>query len=213
MVDRTVSVHGRGPVTTPSIPPVGFTTGRPGEQLLAFVGSDGPSGSGSQTTTVSGAGLTWTLVKRANTQAGTAEVWTAFAPAILNNVVFTATRSGTGYDMSLYVIAVQGTKGIGASVSSNGRSGAPSVVLTTTGPGSLIYATGNDYDRSVTRIVGPNQMLDDQWLDTQTGDTYWTQNQTGPPQILQGTPVRLNDSSPINDRWNFVAVEILAEID
>src|SRR5204862_7373526 len=39
----------------------GFNTTAAGDLLLAFVGADGPSGGG-QTATVSGAGLTWTLV-------------------------------------------------------------------------------------------------------------------------------------------------------
>ena len=113
--------------------------------------------------------------------------------------------------MSLYVIAVQGTNGIGASVAASASSGAPAVTIKTTSAGSLLYGVGEDWDRAAARTVGINQILDNQWLETATGDTYWTQNQTYPPLIPAGASVILNDTSPTNDRWNFVGVEILAE--
>jgi hypothetical protein len=90
--------------------------------------------------------------------------------------------------MSLYVIAVQGTNGIAASAAASAKTGAPSVTLTTTKAGSLIWGVGNDYDRAAARTVGTNQILDNQWLDTATGDTYWVQNQTYPPLIRRERP-------------------------
>jgi hypothetical protein len=208
VVDRTVAVHGRGPLTTAP-----FSDALTGELLVAFAGSDGPDSGGSQTLSVSGGGLAWKLVKRANAQAGTAEVWAAFAPSNspLTNATVTATQSRGGYDMSLYVIAVQGTNGIGTSVTASASRGAPSLTIKTTAAGSLLYGVGEDWDRAAARTLGPNQILDDQWLDT-TGDSYWVQNQTYPPLIQLGTSVMLNDTAPTNDRWNFVGIEILAEI-
>jgi hypothetical protein len=210
VVDRTAAVHGRGPVTTAS-----FSDAAAGELLVAFVGSDGPNSGGSQTLSVSGSGLAWKLIKRANAQAGSVEVWAAFAPSggPLTNATVTATQSKTGYDMSLYVICVQGTNGIGTSVAASASKGAPSLTIKTTAAGSLLYAIGEDWDRAAARTLGPNQILDNQYLDTATGDTYWVQNQTYPPLIPLGASVILNDTAPTNDRWNFVGVEILAEID
>jgi hypothetical protein len=69
VMQADVTAHGKTTVTTGS-----FHTAAAGEVLLAFVSADGPAGAGTQQATVSGAGLTWTLVKRANTQAGDAEV-------------------------------------------------------------------------------------------------------------------------------------------
>jgi Bacterial Ig domain len=206
IVDATTNAQGRGPVTTSS-----FNDALPGELLVAFAASDGPSGS--QTLTVSGAGLSWKLVKRANAQSGTAEIWTATAPssANLTNATVTAKQSKAGYDMSLYLIAIQGTGGIGASAAASASSGAPTVTLKTTKAGSLVYGVGNDYDRAVGRIVGTNQIPDNQWLDSGTGDTYWVQNQTYPPLIPAGAFVTLNDTAPTNDRWNFVSIEIIAD--
>ncbi len=63
---------------------------------MAFVGSDGPSGAGRQTVTVSGGGLTWTLVKRSNAQSGDAEIWTAQAANTLTNVTVTSTPATGG---------------------------------------------------------------------------------------------------------------------
>src|SRR4051794_13682005 len=55
-----------------------FSTNSPNELLLAFIATDGQS-AGVTVPGVSGAGLTWVLVQRTNTQLGTAEIWRAFA--------------------------------------------------------------------------------------------------------------------------------------
>jgi Bacterial Ig domain len=91
VMQANVRVHGRGTVTTPS-----FHTAAAGETLLAFVGSDGPAQSAGQTVTVSGAGLTWTLVKRANGHFGDAEVWQATASSVLSSATVTSTPAHSG---------------------------------------------------------------------------------------------------------------------
>jgi hypothetical protein len=202
IVDVQVSTNGKGPVTTPV-----FHTALPGELLLAFGASDGPKGS-PQTLSVSGAGLSWRLVKRANAQAGTAEIWAATAATALTSAQVTAKQTKGGYDMSLTVIAVQEAAGTGATAAASAPSGAPMVTLTTTKVASLVYGVGNDWDSATARTVGVNQLLDHQWLDTKTGDTYWVQNLTGPTGPA-GSVVTLNDTVPTTDRWNFAAVEIL----
>ena len=67
-MERVVFVEGGGTRKTSA-----FSTSSAGEVLVAFVGSDGPFGA-KQTVTVSGAGLTWSLVKRVNSQPGTVEI-------------------------------------------------------------------------------------------------------------------------------------------
>ncbi len=201
--DVNVSVHGRGNLTTPT-----FHTGAASELLLAFVAYDGPT-TGGQTTTVTGAGLTWTLVKRANGALGVSEVWKATSTAVLTSAQVTARPGKTGFDGYLQVIAFQGTAGVGASVAGSAKTGAPSVSLTTIQPQSLVFAIGNDWDRAVGRVVGAGQTLAGQWVDRGTGDTFWTQStsgQTGPA----GSLVTMNDTSPTNDQWNLVAVEVMA---
>ena len=56
-----------------------FTTASANELLIAMVAGGGTTGQ--TVTTVTGAGLTWVLVNRTNTRAGTAEIWRAFSPA------------------------------------------------------------------------------------------------------------------------------------
>src|SRR6185295_13014148 len=76
-VDRTVFVDGVGTRTTAP-----FSTTEAGELLVAFATSAGPTQTTpKQTLNISGAGLSWTLVRRTNTQSGTAEIWAATAPA------------------------------------------------------------------------------------------------------------------------------------
>jgi PASTA domain len=180
------------------------TTTQPGDLLVAFVGAGGPNG---QTATVSGAGLSWTLVRRANAQAGTAEIWSAIAPGRLTNAVVTSTLSAAANDQTLTVIPFAGAGGVGASANASGGNGAPSVSLTTTKSHSLVYGVGTDPKHATTRTVGPNQWMVHQFVDAAAGDTFWIQALSSPVQVV-GTLVRLNDTAPTKDPWNFAAVEI-----
>jgi hypothetical protein len=205
VMDANVTVDGHGTLTTPT-----FTTAEAGEQLLAFVASDGPNGAGKQSATVSGAGLKWTLVKRANSRPGDAEIWWATATKQLSGVTVTSKQSASGYDQSLTVIAEQMSDGIGASATAGAASGAPSVSLKTTEEGSLVFAVGDDWDRAVARTLGPNQMLLHEYLDESTGETFWSQY-TALVTGAAGTTVTLGDTAPANDQWNMAAVELLGD--
>jgi hypothetical protein len=202
VLQAQVSVHAGGAVTTPA-----FHTAMPGETILAFVGTDGPAGAGKQTVTVSGGGLTWTLVRRANAQSGDAEVWAATANSILTNATVKSTPLRGGYDQDLTVIAMEGTSGVGASANASGASKAPSLTLTTSEPTSLIFAAGNDWDRAAGRSLPEGWVSLDQWADTRTGDTFWSQY-TNQPVAAAGTQVTVGDVAPTNDQWNLVAVEL-----
>ena len=203
IMDAHVTVHGTGAVTTPS-----FHTAAAGETLLAFVASDGPAGTGKQTATITGAGLTWTLVKRANARSGDSEVWKATAPTVLSNVTVKSTPAKSSFSQSLSVIAMQGTNGVGASVIGSGATGAPSVNLTTTAPQSLVFAVGNDYDLAVGRTLPAGWTMLDQVINTSSGDTYWSQY-TNDPTGPAGSVVVAHDTAPTNDEWNMVAVELV----
>lgn len=196
-------VFSDGPGTRTTAP---FSTAA-GALLVAFVGSDGPA-PGTQSVTVSGAGLSWRLVKRANQQSGTAEIWQATAATSLAGVTVRSTQRVAGYHQSLTVVAFTGAGGIGASVASGAPTGGPSVSVTTTKSGSLVYGVGNDWDRAIARTVGANQQIVHQWADRSTGDTYWVQAAASVISA-SGTAVLLNVTSPTTDQWNMVAVEIL----
>jgi galactose oxidase-like protein/Big-like domain-containing protein/Kelch motif protein len=200
-VDTTVSQDGRGPVSA------AVSTSASGDLLVAFVGSDGP-GLSPQTVTISGAGLTWTLVNRANSQAGDAEIWSARATGQLTGATVTAAQSAAGYDESLTVVAFKGATGIGAVANKSAASGAPAVTLTTTKAQSLIYGVGNDWDSATGRTLGTGQTLVHQWLDTATGDTFWLQRISALTGTA-GSQVTINDTAPTGDRWNLSAVEVV----
>ncbi|HVD94174.1 MAG TPA: PASTA domain-containing protein, partial [Vicinamibacterales bacterium] len=202
-VDAVVFADGNGTVVTPT-----FTTTDVDELLVAFVSADGPS-TGGQSFTVSGAGLTWTLAQRSNTQLGASEIWTAVAASPLTNAAVTSTQSSPGFDQSLIVVSFIGSDGVGAVASANSPSGAPAVSLTTTRANSLVYGVGNDWDRAVTRVVGTNQAIVHQWIDTSMGDTFWVQSRTA-AVAAAGTVTTLDATSPSTNRFNFAAIEILA---
>ncbi|MDQ1475116.1 MAG: large repetitive protein, partial [Actinomycetota bacterium] len=203
VIDQTVFKDAKGVATTPT-----FSTAAAGALLVAFVGSDGPT-AGGQTMTVTGAGLTWTLVKRTNARPGDAEIWWARAPGTLTNVSVTSTPGVTGFDQSLTVVAFRGASGVGATGTANAATGAPTVGLTTTRASSWVFGVGNDWDRATARTVGAGQTMVHQWVDSTTGDTYWTQS-TSAPTPASGTAVAISDSAPTADRWNLTSVEVLA---
>jgi hypothetical protein len=69
-----------------------------------------------------------------------------------------------------------------------------------------VFAVGNDWDRAVARTPVTGQQLQDQWIDTGSGDTFWVQS-TAAPNTAPGL-VTIHDNAPTNDRWNYAAVEV-----
>jgi len=212
-IDKIVSKDSSS--NSKTIATAAFTTSASNELLLAFVAADN-SGSGTNTTvsSIAGGSLTWTLVKRTNTQRGTAEVWRAFAPAVLTNATVTATLSvsvASSITVATFTGAsTSGTGGsgaIGATASANAASGAPSASLTTTQANSWVFGVGNDWDNATARTVPAGQTMVHQYLST-VGDTYWVQSQTAPTPAA-GTVVTINDTAPTTDRYNLTIVEVL----
>jgi hypothetical protein len=200
-IDDTISQNGTGTVTTAPL-------STPGPRLvLAFTSSDGPAAK--QTTTVTGAGLTWNLVRRANGQHGTAEIWSALASSPLTGATITSTPQVAGYDQQLTVVTLTGAAGTGASAAAGKPSGTESVSVTTTAAGSQIFGVGEDYSNALSRSVGSGQYLLGQWVDTGPGNTFWTQTTFGPTSAT-GTKVTLNETAPTGDIWNMAAAEVLA---
>ena len=211
VVDKTVTTHQASAATSISSP--AFSTTSSSEVLLAFISSDGPSAGASQTfSKVTGGGLTWRLRRRANTQAGTAEVWAANAPTALTNATVTATRGSGSYVGSITVVTFTGADQVvdGATAAASATTGAPSLSLTSTRAGSWTWGVGDDWDRATARTVGAGQTKVDEFLPS-TGDTLWVQRQTSPTP-LAATPVPLNDTAPTNDRWNLAAVEVIPAV-
>src|SRR5205823_6536012 len=143
-IDATASGTVGSPLS--SITSSTFSTASANELLLAFIGADDAS-PGNTVTSINGAGLTWALVVRTNTQRGTAEVWRAFAPAPLTNVTATANLAQPAAGLIQIVtftgVDTTGTNGsgaIGATKSSSAASGAPTGIITTTRANSWVWA-------------------------------------------------------------------------
>lgn len=207
-IDKIVSIHQGTGATTISAP--GVTTTGTNELLLAFISSDGPNSANSaRIAGVTGAGLTWTLRQRSNTQPGTAEIWQAVAPGPLSNATVTATQASGSWQAAMTVVAFRGADTTaGATLGANASSGAPTATLTTTRAGSWVWGVGTDWSNAISRTLGPNQTLADQYL-APAGDTYWVQRQDSTTPT-SGTPVTINDTSPTSDQWNLAMIEIPA---
>jgi outer membrane protein assembly factor BamB len=211
-----VSVSTNRSSSSTSITSPSFSTASTNELLLAFVATDGKS-SGMTVTGVTGGSLTWALVRRTNTQLGTAEIWRAFASARLTSATVQATLSQsvaatitvvsfTGTDTS----GTSGSGAIGATGSGNASSGAPTASLVTTRNNSWVFGVGCDWDNATQRTLGPNQTMVNQYLAT-VGDTYWIQRQNA-STAASGTTVTINDTAPSTDRYNLTIVEVLPAV-
>ena len=127
-----------------------FSTTGASDLLVAFVAYDGPFGA-PQTATVTGAGLTWQLVKRSNAQAGTSEIWSAKATGVLSNVTVTSQPGRTGFHGSLTVVAFKNASGPGVAGQASAATGAPDIYVPGVAAGNWVFAVGNDWDRAVAR--------------------------------------------------------------
>lgn len=201
--DVSISVDGQGAITTAV-----FSTSTASDLLLAFVSYDGPSNS-PQTATVIGAGLSWTLLERSDTQAGTAEIWSARADGTLSNVSVTCTPgSSDSYHGSLTVIAFTNAAGTSVVGRTGAPSGAPDIPLPGVIAGDWVFAVGNDWDKAIARTPVSGQVLVHQKVDTVVGDTYWVQSTLAPSTA--NALVDIHDTAPTTDQWNYAAVEVVA---
>jgi hypothetical protein len=200
--DASISVDGQGTLSTPS-----FSTTTENDLLIAFLSYDGPANS-AQTAGINGAGLTWTLLVRSNTQSGTSEIWSARANGRLDNATV-ASQPGTNDSShgSLTVIAF--TNAAGASVV--GRSGAPSGVPNIYLPGVIagdwVFAAGNS-SGAIAKTPVNGQVLVHQRVDKAVDHTFWVQS-TKEPSTVNGL-VDIRNIEPANSQWNYAAVEIVA---
>jgi hypothetical protein len=178
-----------------------------GDLLVAFAASDGPATGGQTLTVFGGTGLTWSLVRRTNTQLGTSEIWTSRATTALSNGTVSARQSVDWYQQLLTVVTFTGAGGVGASEGASAPTGAPRVTLVTTIPGSLVFGVGNDWDNRIARTLPAGQALAHQYL-ASDNDTMWVQSLLG-AVATAGTSVTLEDTAPTTDQWNYSAVEIV----
>ena len=210
-IDKTVSADAS--LIVSSITSPAFSTTKTNELLLAVVSTNGIF-SGVTVTSVSGGGLTWSLVRRTNTQQGTAEIWRAFSAGTLSNVSVRANLSQIATASTITVVTFSGvdTSGtggsgaIGATGSANASSGPQTASLTTTRNNSWVLGVGTDSQRATSRTVGANQTMVHQYVGS--GFTGWIQRQNSTTPT-SGTAVTINDTAPTSDRYDLTLCEVL----
>jgi RHS repeat-associated protein len=183
-----------------------ITTSGGDRLILAFVSADGPGRSRQRVRRVSGGGLSWSRVARANQQRGTAEVWQAHAMTSLAAVKITA-RLRYARRGSITVAAFAGAAAtVGASAVGSARFGPPAVAMTTTKANSVVWAAGQDPDRAKARMPNSGQTLVHEFLDRRSKNTYWVQRTDS--IATAGTKVTIGDAASSKDDWELAAVEI-----
>ena len=205
--NTTVSADA-GSTASPTLTSPAFTTARAGELLVAMVQADGPAGTGMQTETVSGAGLTWTLATRSNGTSGDAEIWTATAPSVLTGATVAVTEATSGHSQSITLTAYTGAVGVGAIAQTNATTGAPTATITTTRAGSVVVGDGEDWDNATAHTVGVGQVKVHEFPDTAVLDDLWSQTLAG-FVATAGTAVTINDTAPTTDHWDLAVAEII----
>jgi len=189
----------------------------PNELLLAMIGIQ------NGTTTVSsvtGASLTWSLVARANTNAGSSEVWCAFSPNTFSSQPITITFSGATVSGNILLAGIVGADmttatglgAIGATATGTSSAAAPTISLTTTRNNSWVWSIMNEGMASASSIsAGTNQTNIRSVNDTTNAAASWILRQNS-LTTTKGTNVTMNATAPSTDSCNIVAIEILPTI-
>ena len=202
-LDTSVVARGHDRLTTPSV-----STRYRREVLLALVSYDGPAGADQQGATVSGAGLTWRLVKRSSSQSGSSEVWAARTTSELHGRAVRAVPRVGGFDGMLTVLSFRNGAATGVASAAGAPSGAPDFYVPAVQEGSMVVAAGIDWDRAVARVPVNGQVLRRQWLDAGAGTTFWVQSLSRPTTARR--LITISDTAPTGDQWNYVGVEVVA---
>lgn len=196
-----------------------FAVNYPNEVLLVF----GSIAKDTNTiSSITGGGLTWVNAGRANTNAGSTEVWRAFAP-VPQTFALTMTMSASTVSFSYTVVGIigadmsgaNGSGAIGAFGTAASTSAAPTVSITTTRNNSWVWGAGNDPANAggaTSAVAGTNQLLLRNSKDTTVNAcSGWAQRQTALTPV-SGTSVTINNTAPSTDSCNILAVEILPAI-
>ena len=193
-----------------------FKVEQPHTTVLAFIGL----GSDAQTvTSITGSGLTWVNVARANTQTGSAEIWRTVANATAGSLGITINFSGAVHDYHGFVVGIQGTDpsgtngsgAIGATNIGSYTTSAPTLSLTTTRNNSLVYGiiTANNGSTTVTADTGQSKLFSSG--DTTNNCAITLLRQTAVTPAL-GTSVTIDGTAPTTLTGNIAMVEILPAI-
>lgn len=186
-----------------------FGTGYHNEYIFAFVATDG-AGTLSETVTITGTTLSWSLIKRTNSasDAGSVEVWMAKAvtPLAFNSEGVTATPSTVSSVVDLAIFSFINCAGAGATNGTSSASGTPNLALTTTAQNSWVWADLFNTSNATAPILGSNQTLVQDYLPS--GEGFWNWRETA-TTAFSGTAVTLNVTAPTAIEYLMTMVEIL----
>ncbi len=216
-MDEDTFVVGSFSAARSSLTTSNWQTNYPNELLLAFVGINKDA---TTVSSITGAGLTWVLVARANTNAGSSEIWRAFSPVPLINQQMTITFSASTISGNIMFASIvgadmtgaNGSGAVGATNTGSTTAAAPSISLTTTRSNSWVWAMGNEGTAAAGTITaGGGQTISRSNNDTTNAAASWMLRQNN-LTATSGTIVTMNCTAPTTDNCNMAAIEILPAI-
>jgi hypothetical protein len=198
---RTANLTGSpAKLSSPPIP-----VDAPGQLLVAYVSADGPPTHNAQrVSALTGGGLTWSLVRRADAEFGTAEVWQAVATVAGRIPAITASLAAPGYDGSIVVSTYSAAARIVDSAASSGTAPTASIAAIAGTPGDATVTVGHLWSHARTVGIGADQTLTNLMLDT-TDDTTWMQQGS---IATPGAALQIDVGG--RDHWNLVSIALHA---
>jgi hypothetical protein len=203
-----VSTTSATTITTASFSPPGSSL------LLALVSSDGAAGTATTCSVSDSGSHTWSLLKRQNTNTssagGSCEIWVSYQTNAPGSITVTAQQmAGTANGMLLAVKALTGAAATqnGATAGAQNNSGAPTLALTTTRAGSMVYGALGDFSGSTTFTANGATTVVAQLGDSVNANTYVTCKSSS----ATGTPgaTTFGFTAPATCAFNFGLAEIL----
>jgi hypothetical protein len=183
------------------------------ELLLAIVSIN--KDVGSTVSSITTTGQTWELVGRANTNAGSTELWRTVVATPTRAIGVSVTFSASIVSANITVMGIAGanpsSNGLGAigAFTTGSTSGVPpSLSLTTTQNNSWVFFGANLPGSTGTPTAGSGQTIMRFQNDT-TNSAIGLMQRNNALTASSGTNVTMNDTSPTTPTTNMLAVEIV----
>jgi hypothetical protein len=194
---------------------ISYSTTSPDILMMAFVSASGPEGNPQSVFVMdepTGPAPPTPMMPymTLSDQPGFTGVFLGRAPAPVSNGSMLVSPGIPGYPYTVTLVGLSGASDAHPMDFASAATGVPSVTVPSWA-GSWVYAVGSDGGSSSSRMTCPNQILLAEVLDPPNHSTSWVQMLSSQAPPGAGT-VTMCDVAPAQERWNFIAIEIVPAI-